>query len=149
MLSMSAYPSADEPASCQMARLQLPLRAGLQALSTLQHLGVLHVPCDDPHAIIRLAVQLPRLRSLDLRTSSSLGLQQDGRQLDVAAAAMLTELRLPVSTKDADLLQRMQMPPRLAGAAIFLLTMPFSAAVYSACTVQRVFSWSYNPTQCP
>ena len=45
--------------------------AGLQHLTTLQQLEVLRVPCDSPHAIARLAAQLPQLRSLALQLSAA------------------------------------------------------------------------------
>ncbi len=88
--------------------------AGLQELSRLQRLEVLHVPCISPYAIAQLAAHLPALRSLDLRCSSTAGANEEAvGQLTLAAATALTELRLHVHTYAIDTLQRLLMPPRL------------------------------------
>lgn len=90
------------------------LCAGFQQLSRLQRLEVLHVPCVSPHATTRLAAHLPALRSLDLRCSSTAGVDDEAvGQLTLAAATALTELRLHVCTQAVDVVQRLQMPPRL------------------------------------
>jgi hypothetical protein len=88
--------------------------AGLQELSRLQRLELLHVPCTDLHAIALLAAHLPALRILDLRCSSTAGVDEEAvGQLSLAAATALTELRLHVHTYAIDTVQRLQMPPRL------------------------------------
>lgn len=87
--------------------------AGLQRLAALQRLEVLHVPCDNPHAITHLAAQLPRLRSLDLRCCSAAGLQASTQDLVLTAATRLTALRLRLSTAFPNVMQRLQMPPHL------------------------------------
>jgi hypothetical protein len=80
--------------------------AGLQRLSALQRLEVLHVPCHNPHAVARLAAQLPRLRSL-LRCCSAPGLKASTHDLVLTAATALTELRLHLSTAFADAMQQL------------------------------------------
>ena len=94
-------------------------RAGLQKLAALQQLEVLRVPCDDAQAITRLAAQLPRLRSLDLRccplrccSPKEIHLEA-AAALDLTAAAALTQLRLHMCGGAFDTVQRMQMPPQL------------------------------------
>ena len=90
------------------------LSAGLQELSRLQRLEVLQVPCTDPYAITQLATHLPALRSLELWCSWTAGAQEETvRQLTLAAATALTELRLNVRTRALDTVQRLQMPPQL------------------------------------
>ena len=91
----------------------LPPRAGLQRLSTLQRLEVLHVPCDDAHAITDLATRLPRLRSLDLRCCLEEGVQASTQDLVLTAATRLTHLRLHLSTAHPKFMQRLRMPPHL------------------------------------
>ena len=87
---------------------------GLQALSRLQRLELLHAPYTAPHAIALLAAHLPALRSLDLRCSSTAVVDEETvGQLSLAAATSLTELRLHVHTHAIDTVQRLQMPPRL------------------------------------
>ena len=71
------------------------------------------MPCHNPHAITRLAAQLPRLRSLDLRCCSAPGLKASMHDLVLTAATALTELRLHLSTAFADVMQQLQMPPHL------------------------------------
>ena len=93
----------------------LPLRcAGLHHLSALQRLEVLTVPCDKPHAVARLASQLPRLRSLCLQCCSAAGLPAKSfGKLALDAARALTKVQLRVSAKDADIVRRVQLPPQL------------------------------------
>jgi hypothetical protein len=97
----------------QIDTVELLDRAGLQCLSALQRLKVLHVPCDNPHAIVRLAAQLPRLRSLDLRCCSASGLKASTQDVVLTTVTQLTELRLRLSTAHADVMQRLRMPPHL------------------------------------
>ena len=88
--------------------------AGLQELSRLQRLEVVHVPCTNPNATTRLAAHLPALRSLDLWCCSTAGAHDEAAgQLTLAAATALTELRLHVCAQAAGTVQRLQMPPRL------------------------------------
>ena len=71
------------------------------------------MPCDDPHAIARLAAQLPRLRSLDLRCCSEQEAKASTHDLVLTAATRLTTLRLHLSTAHPKFIQRQQMPPHL------------------------------------
>ena len=72
------------------------------------------MPCYDPRAVTRVAVRLPRLRSLDLRCCSAAeDLLEADDQLDLAAATALTELRLHVCSGTAARVRQLQMPPRL------------------------------------
>ena len=90
------------------------VRAELLDLSVVQQLEVLRVPCDFPHVLTAVAGQLPRLRSLDLWCCTA-GAAPEGLlgQLTLAAATALTQLRLHMSLATADIVQRLQMPPRL------------------------------------
>jgi hypothetical protein len=88
--------------------------AGLHHLSALQQLEVLNVPCEKPHAMARLASQLPRLRSLRLQCCSAAGLAAKSfGKLALDAARALTKLQLRVSARDADMVRRLQLPPQL------------------------------------
>jgi hypothetical protein len=89
--------------------------AGLQQLSTLQQLELLDIPCNDPHAVAHLAVQLPCLRDLDLRCSSAArgNAGMASQRLSLAAAKELTHFRLHVSPADPDIVRHLQWPPQL------------------------------------
>lgn len=87
--------------------------AGVQELSGLQRLEVLHVPYTRPHTIAQLAAHLPALRSLDLWCCSKYAHKEAVGQLTLAAATALTELRLHVCAAAADTVRRLQMPPNL------------------------------------
>ena len=93
--------------------------AGLQPLTALQQLEVLRVPCDDAQATARLAAQLPRLRSLDLRCCPmrccAPGETHDEATvpLQLMAATALTELRLHMCGGAAKTVKCLQMPPQL------------------------------------
>lgn len=88
--------------------------AGLQHLSSLQQLELLDIPCDDPQAVARLAVQLPCLRTLDLRCTFAVQWNTGkAGQLSLVAAKALTHLRLHVSPANPDTVRHLQWPPRL------------------------------------
>lgn len=72
------------------------------------------MPCDKPHAMARLASQLPCLRSLRLQCCSAAGLAAKSfGKLALDAARALTKLQLRVSAKDADIVRRLQLPLQL------------------------------------
>lgn len=94
-------------------------------MAVLRHLEVLRMPCSNPWALASLAVQLPRLRSLDLRLCC--GDADAAKQLSLSAATALTELRMTATTDDIVLVQQMVLPPRLQ-----VLILPTSSCVHSA-----------------
>ena len=88
--------------------------AGLKHLSALQRLEALDVRCDKPHAVARLASQLPRLHTLSLQCCSAAGVTAKPYSvLALDAVTALTQLRLQVSADDADIVQRSRWPPDL------------------------------------
>ena len=113
--------------------------AGLQELSHLQRLEVLHVPCTDLHAVTRLAAQLPAVRSLDLLCSCSARAHQEAvGQLTLTAATSITELRLRACAScAADSVRRLQMPPRLQ----VLTAVPCSMSLCSCIFLCTDESW--------
>ena len=126
----------------QVKSLHMSRSAGVQELSGLQRLEVLHMPYTSPHTVTHLAAHLPALRSLDLWCCPEYAHKEAVGQLTLAAATALTELHLHVCPTAADTVRRLQMPPCLQ-----VLTPGCQTVVYFQCACLKVGMQRFNVGQ--